>query len=233
MNERTAQTRQSALVRIVRAYLPRLAPSVIFDVGANVGQSAAMFAEAFPSARIYAFEPVAATHATLKSRLAAHPNVSAFNLALGRRSGSVEIESQRNSVMNRIVERRGAPARTKTEAAAMVAGDAFCAEHSVERIDLLKIDTEGHDLEVLVGFQSMLKEMRIGLIDAEVGMNRGNTRHVPFEAVKAYLDPLGYHIFHLHEQMMEIPFSGRPVLRRCNVAFISDTLANAHQRKKR
>jgi FkbM family methyltransferase len=233
MNERPPQTKQSILVRIVKAYLPRLSPAVIFDVGANVGQSAAMFTEAFPRAKIYAFEPVAATFQTLGKRVAALPNVSAFNLALGRRSGSVEIESQRNSVMNRIVERRGEAATTRTEATKMMPGDAFSAEHHVERIDLLKIDTEGHDLEVLVGFRSMLEGMRIGLVDTEVGMNRGNTRHVPFEAVKAYLDPLGYHVFHLHEQMMEIPFSGRPVLRRCNVTFISEALARANERKKR
>jgi hypothetical protein len=36
--------------------------STIFDVGANVGQSALKFQEAFPRARIHSFEPVSATY---------------------------------------------------------------------------------------------------------------------------------------------------------------------------
>ena len=39
----------------------------IFDVGANMGQSAARFAREFPSAQIYSFEPVKQTFAALKT----------------------------------------------------------------------------------------------------------------------------------------------------------------------
>ena len=35
--------------------------------------------------------------------------------------------------------------------------DLFCAEHRIERINLLKIDTEGHDLDVIRGASNMLR----------------------------------------------------------------------------
>ena len=71
-----------------------------------------------------------------------------------------------------------------------------------------------HDLDVLIGFQTMLTERRIDFVETEVAMNRVNTQHVPLEAVKDFLEPLGYHLFHFYELGMETPLTGRPVLRR-------------------
>ena len=109
----------------------------------------------------------------------------------------------------------------------MTSGDAFCDEHRVERIAFLKIDAEGHDLEVLRGFRKMLEGMRIDLVEAEVGMNPENTRHVPFEVVKAYLERLGYRLFLIYDQARDVPFSGRVILRRSNVVFASARLVDA------
>jgi hypothetical protein len=66
--------------------------------------------------------------------------------------------------------------------------DEFCAVQAVERIDILKIDTEGLDLDVLRGARQLLAEQRIGIVEVEAGMHGGNTRHVPFEVLKAYLE---------------------------------------------
>ena len=94
-------------------------------------------------------------------------------------------------------------------------------------IGLLKIDAEGHDLEVLYGFERMLKEMRVDLVEAEVGMNPENRRHVPFEAVKRYLEHRGYRLFLIYKQRRETPFGRGAMLRRCNVVFASAKLLDA------
>lgn len=39
---------------------------VIFDVGANIGQTASKFAQSFPKAKIFSFEPVTATFKQLR-----------------------------------------------------------------------------------------------------------------------------------------------------------------------
>ena len=48
---------------------PDLAVSIIFDVGANEGQSALRFAKAFPGARIVSFEPFQSTFARLEANI--------------------------------------------------------------------------------------------------------------------------------------------------------------------
>ncbi len=215
--------------RLIEEHFPGFAPAVVFDVGANVGRSATAFAAAFPEATIYAFEPVSSVYALLAGNLAHEPRIRPFNAALGRSPGRAFATRRPTSVSNRIVDAPTMFERHRTESVAMTSGDAFSAEHGIERIGFLKIDAEGHDLEVLVGFQKMLVASRIDILEAEVGMNRGNRRHVPFEAVKAYLEPLSYHLFHFHDLAMDTPLSGRAVLRRANAMFVSESFVEARR----
>ena len=45
----------------------------------------------------------------------------------------------------------------------------FCADHSIDRIDFLKIDTEGAEWRILKGAESLLQHGRIGAIQFEYG----------------------------------------------------------------
>ena len=45
--------------------------------------------------------------------------------------------------------------------------DTFCSENTIDRVDLLKIDTEGFDLIVLQGGISMFKRRAIKFIYVE------------------------------------------------------------------
>lgn len=51
--------------------------------------------------------------------------------------------------------------------AQMIRGDEFCQENGIDHIDFLKIDTEGHDLNVLRGFGGMLTSGAISVIQFE------------------------------------------------------------------
>ena len=52
--------------------------------------------------------------------------------------------------------------------------DQYCKENEIEKIDLLKIDVEGHDFEVLLSSKALLKESRIKLIKVEIFTNNKN-----------------------------------------------------------
>lgn len=211
------------LVKAVRTHLPGCAPSVIFDVGANDGKTAIALAASFPDAVVYAFEPVAETFRALAQNAATHHRIRPFNLALGARPRNARMRIKAVSVSNRIAGWRDLlkPGETVT----MTSGDDFCGEQGLDRIGLLKVDSEGHDLQVLIGFRKMLAAARIDLVEAEVGMNPENKRHVSFEAVKTYVERFGYRLFLIYEQTYDVPFSGRAVLRRCNVVFVSEKTA--------
>ena len=47
--------------------------------------------------------------------------------------------------------------------------DDFCKEHDINNIDLLKMDVEGHELEVLKGAEKMLSNNSISAIQFEFG----------------------------------------------------------------
>src|SRR5687768_17293358 len=62
-------------------YLPNTPIRTVFDVGANVGQSATRFAQEFPGAAIHSFEPVASTFEKLSR--AVPSRVRCHQIALG------------------------------------------------------------------------------------------------------------------------------------------------------
>lgn len=45
--------------------------------------------------------------------------------------------------------------------------DGFCIENNIENIDLLKVDTEGNDMNVLLGAETMLSFNRVKVIQFE------------------------------------------------------------------
>ena len=89
----------------------------------------------------------------------------------------------------------------------------------VERIDFLKIDTEGHDLEVLHGFLPMLD--CVDFIQVEAGMNPYNETHAPFAKLDGLLKDAGFFLAHFFEQKMEWKRGGQPVLRRTNPLYVN------------
>jgi hypothetical protein len=47
--------------------------------------------------------------------------------------------------------------------------DLFCNENEISHIDFLKIDTEGEELNVLLGAKSFLEQKRISIVQFEYG----------------------------------------------------------------
>src|SRR3990170_1501252 len=116
-----------------------------------------------------------------------------------------------------------------TESVDIVTLDEFCHTKRIDQINYLKIDTEGGDLEVLKGAVNMLTEQRIDLVEVEAGMNPSNNRHVPFEALKEFLESHRYFLFGIYEQVNEWP-TREPHLRRTNPLFISHRMIEMNRK---
>lgn len=209
----------------MRRRLPLVSYRTIFDVGANVGTTSQKYSVEFPSARIFAFEPVRSTFRQLQETAAALSNVTCFNLAMGDTATTAVMSAIPNSPSNKIVDADRKAEKGGVETVEVLTGDQFCAAHGVESIDFIKIDAEGFDLKVCIGFAGMLKAQTIDLLQVEAGMNSRNERHVPLEAFKSYLEPLGYFIFKIYDQAFE---RRAPQARRCNAVFISDRCIRRH-----
>lgn len=195
--------------------------SVVFDVGANVGQSADKFGNAFPDAQLYCFEPASGTFDTLRRHLMGRTNVRCHHLALGSRVGETTLyltdHPDANSATNSLIAPNN-PVGTETVELRTI--DGFASENEISRIDLLKIDAEGADLDILVGARSMLSLQKVAFVLAEVSFHPGDARHVLFDDVRSYLLPLGFHVFGIYEQQPE--WTGEPRLRYANVCFSNE-----------
>lgn len=165
--------------------LPNYRIETIFDVGANVGQSANNYTSLFPFSSVLCFEPVDETFRQLLDNTRQTDQVRCFKLALSSCTGRGMMLSQGTSPSNRLVEKLDNLSKNSemtVENVDVQTLEEFCKFENIEQISYLKIDTEGNDLEVLKGAKNMLLEQRIDLVEVEVGMNPNNDLHVPFVA---------------------------------------------------
>lgn len=210
----------------IRMILAQHPMRTIIDVGANIGQSASAMRQVWPNAVIHCCEPVPSTFSKLKAAVAG-PLTHCHPVAIGARRETLEMQgvSGRSDISSlhaghpahsgQVVERFPVQVITLTD---------LFEQERIERADLLKIDTEGHDLAVLDGARPLLSSGKIGLVDVEVGMNRDNLFHVPLATMQQRLEDLDYRLFGIYDQMQEWP-TKRPVLRRCNAVFIPAAMA--------
>jgi len=205
--------------------IPDFVPEHVFDVGANVGDVALEFTQCFPQANIYCFEPVEATFHELERRLADASGCRCFCIGMGAAEEPVEMVFDPRHSNRARIRQSGAPAEQLAEPVEVVTAsietlDAFCARREIDRIDLLKVDTEGYDLEVLKGSQRMLDGGRVKVIIVEAGMNPDNALHVPFVVLCDYLRGFGFYLFGIYDQQREWTRK-LPHLRRADLAFIN------------
>lgn len=195
--------------------LSRITPadriSTIFDVGANAGRSALAFAGAFPRAKIYSFEPVEETYRRLVSAAGGLPNVRCLHFAMGDAEGAREISLQKDSEWNSLADKpnqlRSAES-SATETIRICKVDDFCAAEGIARVDLLKIDTEGFELQVLQGADGMLSSNNISFVYSEVTFDPDDEAHTSFFEIDQFLGRRGFRFVALYEQFVHGNMSG-------------------------
>ncbi|MBP7272948.1 MAG: FkbM family methyltransferase [Saprospiraceae bacterium] len=182
-------------------------PRTIFDVGANIGQTAVHFATHFKQANIYSFEPVAQTFQQLKKHTADYPNVQCIQLALSDVAGEQVMYLQEHSWLNSLSEKVNQK-NSNTQTVQLHTLDNFCAEKGITKIDLLKIDTEGYDMHVLRGAEKMLRNKNIRYLLIEVGFQEQDTQHSQFDEISQHLKGFGFSIRGFYNQFVEY---GKPL----------------------
>jgi len=173
----------------------------MFDVGANIGQTWEWFRDNESNAIIYCFEPVSATFSDLKEKTKNDTKCITENIALGGHpcekkikifSGNSALNSLRDDVMNN-------DSNAKEETIIVDTLDNYCRRKSIDKIDFLKIDTEGYELNVLEGAENMLESARIAFVFCEVGFLRRNNRNTYLADVTEWLANKNYHFFGLYQ----------------------------------
>lgn len=176
--------------------------AVVFDIGANVGSMALSFAQIATNGLIYAFEPTdyafnkLLRNISLNSELA--KRIMPFQLFLSDKTqknhqieaySSWKIDgtaSNTHSVHGGIIK----PA----ELIPAITVDEFCTKNEIARLDLIKIDTDGHELQVLAGARKTIEKYKPYVI-FEVGLYIIEEYDITFEQYFNYFSSFGYALF--------------------------------------
>ena len=194
--------------RFIQRFVEQYPKAIVFDVGANSGQYARLVRSIGPQTTVHSFEPHPVSFEKL-AKAAAIDGFTAHNFALGNKRSEIdffdyadEAGSQHASVYRDVIEgvHRRPAASQKVRCETL---DAVVTEMEIASIDLLKIDTEGHEFAVLRGAKRMLKSGQIDVIQFE--FNEMNVISRVF--MKDFFDLLpNYRFFRLLENgVIELP----------------------------
>lgn len=151
-------------------------PLVVFDVGANKGDYTEKCIEKFELNKlkynIHVFEPTSFSYNKLEGSIQL-PNVTLNNFGLSDVEGKVDIffdteGSSLASLYCRKIDNANYEFKGKEEIL-LKRGSQYCAERGINHIHFLKLDVEGHELNVLRGFENMLRSHSIDFVQFEYG----------------------------------------------------------------
>jgi FkbM family methyltransferase len=174
----------------------------VFEIGAADGRDTIRYTELFPTAKVFAFEPVPNSFLKLQQTTQDKPQVSVLNAAMSDVVGtaSFNIAEWPDASSLFASNRTGSTfddynvAKTtiqvKTETI-----DNYCQCENIQAIDLLKMDAQGAELSILKGAEKMFEQRRVGLIYTEVNFLDIYQGAGPYDSIAAYLR---FHDFQLH-----------------------------------
>ena len=192
--------------------LSKVKDPLIFDVGANSGQTVLQMLNWFPSSQIHAFEPLVEPYHQLQKRSQDFARVICNQLALSDRegadtyfmnkayslsSGLEEPDSLSLSAMRNTHSKDHLADRDNFQRLDVVTStiDTYCSGKGIQNIDLLKIDVQGAESKVLRGAQSLLRNNKIGVVLTEISLDGIYKNRPSFHAVEELLQPHGFRLW--------------------------------------
>jgi FkbM family methyltransferase len=152
--------------------LPRC--QTVFDVGANVGDWTALALSIRPGLAVHCFEPSRFTYQKLLERKFPSTVIcSNFGLSSSVKETKLHVfdgASPLNSLYPRAgLDDLGIKSQLQEEVIQLSTADRYCRERGISQIDFLKLDVEGHELEVFKGMSELLSKGQVQVIQFEYG----------------------------------------------------------------
>ena len=177
-----------------------------FDVGANEGQTIKLLQEVFRSPRIYAFEPSSEVFTKLRSRRY-RSDVFLYNFALGRQNSQEEFinyeDSRLSSFFPLSTDEESQFGHLKIKAKESVeikTIDWFLTRYQINEIDLLKIDTQGYDLQVLQGASESFRRGSIKNVYVELNFLKLYENQADAQQITRFLTEHNFHLVDYYEK---------------------------------
>ena len=177
----------------------------VLDVGANTGQSIDLFCRTLANPNIIAFEPNPSLAAELRKKYA-NWNVLVEARALGSCEGSSKFNVLESHDLSSILELQrneqnpffNHPVQQVINVPVTTV-DSYTKLRSLAHIDLLKIDTQGFDLEVLRGAAEILRRRAVDTLLVEVNFISLYVGQCSFGEIERFLAEKGYGLLTFYE----------------------------------
>lgn len=150
-------------------------PRVIIDAGANIGLTSVYYASCYPECRILAIEPERSNFGLLSRNVALYPNVIPIHAALASEPGRVVIDDPDQGAWS-FRTRSAQHADPGSQRVDAVTIGQLMDEHGIERIDLLKMDIEGAEMDVMRHASAWIDRVDAMVIELHERFMRGCTR---------------------------------------------------------
>lgn len=178
---------------------------IIFDIGACDGSSIQDFKANFPDAHIYSFEPFSASFKNAKVISKNYKNVEVYQLALSNENGQKDFFVNKSKATNSLfkpkitssfIDDHAVP--EKCIRVPTITLDKFVSDHSIENIDILKLDVQGGELMVFEGSKDTLKNKKINIIYTEIWLLEGYEGQPLYHDIAILLSSYGYKPFGIY-----------------------------------
>lgn len=178
---------------------------IIFDIGAGKGQSIARFQKNFSNPIIYSFEPDLESFNFIKKKFG--QNIRLYNCGIGSNNSAKKFYTYSHSGVNSFFKFNTKIKRNLKEniffkkifKVKIITLDSFVYENKIKRIDYLKIDTQGNEVNVLKGARSCLKNKIIKFIEIEIIFSKVYSVKSSFLDIERIITPYGYRLFHIKD----------------------------------
>jgi FkbM family methyltransferase len=130
------------------------------DIGANIGLTALALSQY--CSQVIAVEPIPITFNYLSQNVADRDNVSALNFALGSEEGTLKMQGSEDFLAGAFIADSYTvnDGRHFTKEIPVRRLDDLANEIGLDKLDLVKIDVEGFELEVLAGGRELLGDLK-------------------------------------------------------------------------
>ncbi len=177
--------------------------ATIIDVGANFGLMSLPFAQLVPQGKVYSFEPTFYALEKLKQNLSLNPElakhievINSFVSAKSTENAGIKAFSswKVNNEKAEVMHPTHLGAAKSADGVPSITLNDFCKEDNLSRLDFIKIDTDGHEYEVLQGASEAIAKYRPQII-FEIGLYVMTEKGIDFSFYSNYFGKLNYRLY--------------------------------------
>ena len=210
----------------------------IFDIGANVGQTALAYRKLFPGATIYSFEPFESSYQALVRNCRRDQLIRPYRLAITSFTGTRPLYYNKFSPTNSLlpvsdsVRASGYAELMRNlgiQEVSSITLDEFCVCEGIDSIQILKMDIQGGELMALGGAVHLLASRSVDLIYTEVLFAEFYEGQAYFLDLCQFLQQHGYSLSGLYD----LRYGGRGRLAWGDAIFLSPRVSETTREPER